>query len=156
LSGQCARNLSAVTSKDPPGGSVKRRRFLFVDDNAFIASAIQRIARACGLEVAATTSASSFCERYREQVPDLVGFDLAMPAGDGIELIRFLAAEGCRAPILIITGHDRRVLASAARLGRERGLNIVETLSKPFSAESLQAALARMGEIVTAAQRGHE
>ena len=88
--------------------------------------------------------AGSFRDRYLELAPDLIGFDLAMPGGDGIELIRFLAAEGCRAPILIITGHDRRVLDAAARLGRERGLNIVETLSKPFSVETLKGALERM------------
>lgn len=131
-----------------------RRRFLFVDDNSFIASAIERVASGCGFDVASTTTAEAFRERYREQVPDLIGFDLAMPAGDGIELIRFLAAEGCRAPILIITGHDRRVLAAAARLGRERGLKIVETLSKPFSVESLQGALARMNELIAEPERG--
>jgi hypothetical protein len=38
------------------------------------------------------------------------------------------------------------VLAAAARLGRERGLNIVETLSKPFSVETLKTALERLVE----------
>jgi len=154
LSGHCASEASSVAVGDLADAPVPRRRFLFVDDNAFIASAIQRVAGACGFDVRATTSAAAFRERYREEVPDLVGFDLAMPGGDGIELIRFLAGEGCRAPILIVTGHDRRVLASAARLGRERGLNIVETLSKPFSVESLQAALVRMNEIVAVDRRG--
>ena len=121
-------------------------RFLFVDDNVSLARAIGRAAGALGLDACATTTAAEFRRRYAEMAPDLVGFDLAMPGGDGIELIRFLAAEGCRAPILIITGHDPRVLASAARLGRERGLDIAETLSKPFSLDSLRAALDRMLE----------
>ncbi|HVC53913.1 MAG TPA: response regulator [Stellaceae bacterium] len=154
MSGHCASEAPSVALGDLANAPISRRRFLFVDDNAFIASAIQRVAGACGVEVRATTSAAAFRERYLEQVPDLVGFDLAMPDGDGIELIRFLAGEGCRAPILIVTGHDRRVLASAARLGRERGLNIVETLSKPFSVESLRAALARMSEIIAVESRG--
>jgi CheY-like chemotaxis protein len=121
-------------------------RFLFVDDNAFLARAIGRVAGALGLDTCATTNAAEFRARYHEMAPDLVGFDLAMPGGDGIELIRFLAGERCRAPILIITGHDPRVLASAARLGRARGLDIAETLSKPFSLDSLRAALDRMLE----------
>jgi CheY-like chemotaxis protein len=116
-------------------------RFLFVDDNAFLARAIERVASACGFDVCVTTTAAEFRERYHQLPPNLLGFDLAMPGGDGIELIRFLAEEGCRAPILIITGYDRRVLAAAARLGRERGLNIAATLSKPFSVETLRATL---------------
>ncbi len=153
MAGHSANELSSVSVEPQRGGTTYRPQFLFVDDNAFIASAIQRVAGGCGLDVRATTSAAAFRERYRERAPDLVGFDLAMPGGDGIELIRFLAAEGCRAPILIITGYDRRVLAAAARLGRERGLNIVETLSKPFSVETLQAALRRMSEAAFAVGR---
>ncbi|HEX3882976.1 MAG TPA: response regulator [Stellaceae bacterium] len=129
-----------------PGAAGPARQFLFVDDNVYIAQAIQRVAGSCGLEVRLATTAGSFCQRYQELTPDLIGFDLAMPGGDGIELIRFLAAQNCRAPILIITGHDQRVLAAAARLGRERGLNIVETLSKPFSVETLKTALEHLVE----------
>jgi len=141
LAGFNASDRAGIGEDKQPGELGLRRRFLFVDDNAYIASAVQRVAGKCGLEVRIATSAGSFRDRYHEQLPDLIGFDLAMPGGDGIELIRFLAAENCRAPILIITGHDQRVLAAAARLGRERGLNIVETLSKPFSVETLKAAL---------------
>lgn len=128
-------------------------RFLFVDDNAFLARAIERVADQCGFDVCATTTAVEFRKHYHELAPALIGFDLAMPGGDGIELIRFLADEGCRAPILIITGYDQRVLASAARLGRERGLNIAATLRKPFSVETLRAALERMREGLGPAQQ---
>jgi CheY-like chemotaxis protein len=141
-----ASDRTAVSGSQRPKGTGLARQFLFVDDNVYIAQAIQRVAGSCGLEVRLATTAGSFCQRYHELVPDLIGFDLAMPGGDGIELIRFLAGEGCKAPILIITGHDQRVLAAAARLGRERGLNIVETLSKPFSVETLKTALEHLVE----------
>jgi CheY-like chemotaxis protein len=139
---------------EPPNEAASRPQFLFVDDNNFIVGAVERVAGAYGLDVRATTSTATFREQYHRRVPDLVGFDLAMPDGDGIELMRFLAAENCRAPILIITGLDRRVLAAAARLGRERGLNIVETLSKPFTVETLCAALGRMSQAAQAEPKG--
>lgn len=146
MSGLDGSDRTAAAGSPRPAGSGHARQFLFVDDNVYIAQAIQRVAGACGLEVRLATTAGSFCQRYNELVPDIIGFDLAMPGGDGIELIRFLAAQNCRAPILIITGHDQRVLAAAARLGRERGLNIVETLSKPFSVETLKGALEHLVE----------
>jgi len=146
VSGFDASNRTAVAGNQRSAGTGLGRQFLFVDDNVYIAQAIQRVAGSCGLEVRLATTAGSFCQRYNELVPDIIGFDLAMPGGDGIELIRFLAAQNCRAPILIITGHDQRVLAAAARLGRERGLNIVETLSKPFSVETLKTALDHLVE----------
>jgi len=146
VSGLDGSDRTAAAGSPRPAGSAPARQFLFVDDNVYIAQAIQRVAGSCGLEVRLATTAGSFCQRYNELVPDIIGFDLAMPGGDGIELIRFLAAQNCRAPILIITGHDQRVLAAAARLGRERGLNIVETLSKPFSVETLKGALEHLVE----------
>ena len=115
-------------------------------DSQFATDSSSLIRLSSALRNAVKLSAGAFCQRYHELVPDLIGFDLAMPGGDGIELIRFLAGEGCKAPILIITGHDQRVLAAAARLGRERGLNIVETLSKPFSVETLKTALEHLVE----------
>ncbi len=146
MSGFDASDRTAAVGSQSPARGGPARQFLFVDDNVYIAQAIQRVAGSCGLEVRLATTAGSFCQRYNEMVPDIIGFDLAMPGGDGIELIRFLAAQNCRAPILIITGHDQRVLAAAARLGRERGLNIVETLSKPFSVETLKGALEHLVE----------
>jgi hypothetical protein len=43
---------------------------------------------------------------------------------DGVELLRFLADEDFRAPVLIVSGFDRRVLESAFRLGEALGLNM--------------------------------
>jgi CheY-like chemotaxis protein len=149
-----ASDRAAAVGSQRSVGSGPARQFLFVDDNVYIAQAIQRVAGSCGLEVRLATTAGSFCQRYNELVPDIIGFDLAMPGGDGIELIRFLAAQGCKAPILIITGHDQRVLAAAARLGRERGLNIVETLSKPFSVETLKGALEHLVEAAIIGEKG--
>ena len=57
---------------------------------------------------------------------------------DGVELLRFLADEGFRAPVLIISGFDRRVLDSAFRLGAALGLHMVGPLEKPTRLEELE------------------
>ena len=71
-------------------------------------------------------------QKYRELRPDAVTIDLAMPQVDGVELLRFLSEEKCTAPVIIVSGFDRRVLESSMRLGSALGLNMVGPLEKPF------------------------
>ncbi len=74
----------------------------------------------------------------------MVALDLGMPGMDGVELLRFLAAEGCKAPVLIVSGFDRRVLDSAFRLGQALGLDMCGPLEKPVRLEELEALLNRV------------
>jgi hypothetical protein len=60
---------------------------------------------------------------------------------DGVELLRFLAAEEYSAPVLIISGFDRRVLESAFRLGEALGLTMIGPLEKPVRFQQLERLL---------------
>jgi CheY-like chemotaxis protein len=71
----------------------------------------------------------------------MVALDLGMPGMDGVELLRFLADEDYRDPVLIISGFDRRILDSAFRLGSALGLQMVGPLEKPARLEELEAIL---------------
>jgi CheY-like chemotaxis protein len=71
----------------------------------------------------------------------VVALDLGMPGMDGVELIRFLADQDYRAPVLIVSGFDRRVLESAFRLGEALGLIMAGPLEKPVRLEALEALL---------------
>jgi len=71
----------------------------------------------------------------------VVALDLGMPGMDGVELIRFLADQDYRAPVLIVSGFDRRVLESAFRLGEALGLNMAGPLEKPVRLEALETLL---------------
>jgi FixJ family two-component response regulator len=67
-----------------------------------------------------------------------------MPQVDGVELLRFLAEEKCTAPVIIISGFDRRVLESSMRLGQALGLNMVGPLEKPVRLQELLDLLERI------------
>ena len=67
-----------------------------------------------------------------------------MPAVDGVELIRYLAEEGCKAHVMIASGFDSKVIDSVRQLGIERGLSISGTLQKPIRVDTLQAMLEQL------------
>lgn len=122
-----------------PGSS--QPLLLLIDDEPFVGRFLSHAAEECGYRALATATADSFKREYRLLQPDVIALDLAMPGGDGVELLRFLAAEQCKAPVLIVSGFDRRVLESSMRLGDKLGLNMIGPLAKPILVAELQEVL---------------
>lgn len=128
-----------------PHGMLAARglRALVVDDEPSVGRTIAYAAEACGCDAGLAISAAAFRKRYLLTRPDVVLLDLAIPGGDGIELLRFLAAEESAARIFIISGFDSRVVESAVRLGSALGLRMGGCLTKPVTVAELAEALAR-------------
>ena len=125
---------------EPPARS-EQPLLLLIDDEPTVGRFLAHAAEECGYRALATATADSFRREYRLLQPDAIAVDLAMPGGDGVELLRFLAAEECSAPVLIISGFDRRVLESSFRLGEALGLRMAGPLSKPVRLDELEAML---------------
>lgn len=116
---------------------------LIVDDDPNICELIKDVAEGQGFDVRTASSRDQFKRLYWSFNPSLIILDLQMPRGDGIELLRFLGADGCRAQILVVSGMDSRVLVTANRLGLSRGLRMLGVLEKPFAIDDLEAMLRR-------------
>ncbi|HUY68031.1 MAG TPA: EAL domain-containing response regulator, partial [Alphaproteobacteria bacterium] len=65
---------------------------------------------------------------------------------DGLELLRWLAGQNCRAQIVIMSGFDGRVLDAARRVGEERGLLIRYALQKPIHVQDLKGKFESLKE----------
>jgi CheY-like chemotaxis protein len=117
------------------------KQILVIDDDPLIGELVAAIARTCGYQVHATEAPEPFRDAYRTIAPDLILLDLQIPGTDGIELLRYLAEENCRQPVVIMSGFDGRVLESAKRLGVARGLRIAGIVPKPIGAAQLRALL---------------
>ena len=87
-------------------------RLLLIDDEPALADFLANAARECGFEPVVTSDDTEFRDTFRNHKPDMVALDLGMPGMDGVELLRFLADEQYRSPVLIVSGFDRRVLES--------------------------------------------
>ncbi|HEY8591408.1 MAG TPA: response regulator [Sphingomicrobium sp.] len=117
-------------------------RLLLIDDEEALAEFLATAAEEAGFQPVITRRDEEFREAFLADRPDMVALDLGMPGMDGVELIRFLADNQCEAPVLIVSGFDRRVLESAYRLGEAMGLRMVGPLEKPVRFEVLQELLA--------------
>jgi DNA-binding response OmpR family regulator len=119
-------------------------RLLLIDDEPALAEFLASAAEESGFEPVTTERDQQFRDEFISRRPDMVALDLGMPGMDGIELIRFLAAQNYSAPVLIVSGFDRRVLESAFRLGEALGLTMVGPVEKPVRFGVLEEMLSRL------------
>jgi DNA-binding response OmpR family regulator len=119
-------------------------RLLLIDDEPALAQFLATAAEDCGFQPIITSRDEDFRGKFMANQPDMVALDLGMPGMDGIELLRFLAEQDFKSPVLIVSGFDRRVLESAFRLGEALGLTMVGPLEKPVRLEELEKVLAQL------------
>jgi EAL domain-containing protein (putative c-di-GMP-specific phosphodiesterase class I)/CheY-like chemotaxis protein len=122
-----------------------KQRILVVDDESDVGEFVSAAAQAMGFDCTATTDATAFLNKL---TPDttLILLDLMMPEMDGIELLRLLARQKCKAGIILMSGVGKRTLESAGQLAQVLGLSIVGHLQKPFRLAELEEVLARIAE----------
>ena len=119
-------------------------RLLLIDDEPTLAEFLASAARESGFDAVIAVNDEEFRSEFLNERPDMVALDLGMPGMDGVELIRFLAGHDFEAPVLIVSGFDRRILESAFRLGEALGLTMVGPVEKPVRFEVLQEMLSRV------------
>src|SRR4051794_2866950 len=139
-------------------------RLLILDDDPGVLNFLAEVGRERRYDVALTGSIQELRSRYPTFDPSLIILDLQYGQGDGIEVLSYLKDQGCRSPIMLISGFDARVLETARRVGLEYGLAIVDALEKPIRLESLARLLETYREpdsdewtadLRTAIDRGH-
>lgn len=116
-------------------------RLLAIDDDPTIGRMLELLARNSDFEAKATTDSEEFARLAEEWQPTHVSVDLAMPGEDGLSVLRRLAAMGCEAQIIILSGFDDPVLDAARAMAEEHGLTVAGALIKPFSSSKLRALL---------------
>lgn len=109
-----------------------------VDDDVSFRTAVARLLKACGYQVALYESARQLLEKPPSTDPGCILLDVRMPGMSGHELQARLLNIGNTLPIVFLTGHgDIRMSVRAIKAGAE------DFLSKPVSKQTLIEAIQR-------------
>ena len=112
-------------------------RAVILDDDEQIADLEGELTRAAGFETTVTTRAAEFVAAVEKHRPKLIVLDLQIPEMDGVRALRMLADNRSQASILVVSGMDQRTINAAEEYGRNRQLNMLASLQKPFSPPEL-------------------
>ncbi len=121
------------------------KSLIIADDEPAFAQFVVKVANGMGYWAAAPESLSDLWRRVDEEWPTVLMVDLQMPEMDGVELLRELGQRRCPSKVVVVSGLDSRVLASASQLGTELGLAMEGAVQKPVRAAELRTLLAGLG-----------
>jgi two-component system, OmpR family, KDP operon response regulator KdpE len=118
------------------GMSTRPLRILVVDDDPAMVGAITALVGTEGHQVITAYDGLTAVKRFRDEHPDLVLLDLAMPGPDGFSVAGQMRAIG-PAPILVVSGESGEAAkVRALRIGAD------DYLVKPFGKAELLARIA--------------
>lgn len=110
---------------------------LLVDDSPLVTEALGILLVETGHRVATAGSVREALAAARAERPDVLLLDLTLPDGDGLDVLRTLAAEGhAPAATVALTGHDDEATAARCLAAGCRAV-----LGKPVPAMTLLRGL---------------
>ena len=109
-----------------------------IDDDDSLRSALVGLVRSLGYRASGFANAEDFLAADQAGASSAIVTDIQMPGLSGIELKERLAAQGCQAPVIMITGRAEPGLQEKAFAS-----GALCVLKKPFAAEALIDCLER-------------
>ena len=124
------------------------KRLLTIDDDShFFGLIISAIATPMGYRCEHARTFPAFKDLLSDNV-SVIMVDLMMPGVDGIEVLRFMSEQNCKAGILLFSGTDQRTLLVAEEMARELRLRVLGRLAKPLVRGDLEAFLRQEEQVV--------
>jgi DNA-binding response OmpR family regulator len=133
-----------------PLNASRTLRILVVDDDPAMVGAITALVSTEGHQVITAYDGLTAVRRFREEGPDLVLLDLAMPGPDGFTVAGQIRAAGT-SPIIVVSGES----GEPAKV-RALGIGADDYLTKPFGKAELLARIAAVMRRAEGTGRGLE
>ena len=116
----------------PPAAITDSPTVFLVDDDPAVRDAVSLLLRANGLAVAAFSGPADFLAADAARRPGCLVLDVRMPVMSGLDVQKQLRADGCRMPIIFMTGYGD--VPMALRAMKAGALDFIE---KPFPGQLL-------------------
>ncbi len=119
--------------------------FLVVEDQDFQRAALVGMLAGLGARhIVEASDGRSALEvlRGRTRPIDIVISDLEMPGMDGMEFVRHIGDADFPVAMILVSVHDRMLLASVGIMTEAYGISLLGTLEKPVAAERLATLIA--------------
>jgi len=126
------------------GAMAEKPRLLAIDDDPQVCDFLGEAAGRLGFELRTVSDPHEVDDVYHAFQPTVIVLDLVMPERDGIQILRFLAEEGCEALIALMSGYDQPMVRRAVSLGEALGLKLTEPLRKPIRLGDLRSVLKKV------------
>lgn len=141
-------NIAQIADSASPSGAAEARKptVLCVDDDPNISEAVARRLQRLGVHVVRAYDGMQGCWMAAQEKPDVIVLDVAMPNGNGIEILEWLKRNEQTAsiPVVVLTGKtDPKLCRRMCKLGAAR------FLCKPAPFEDLVEAIGQFVPLTT-------
>ncbi len=117
-------------------------RILLLDDDELITTMLSRALERAGHEVKVEHRAEGCVEKLKKWNADLFFLDIALPDGDGLEILGEVKNECPEIPVVMLTADDTAETAiKAMKLGA------VDYITKPFSVDEVKIIVSQILEV---------
>lgn len=133
---------------------VEHPKLMVIDDDTGISEIIETLGQETGYEVTVVNDYELIRRQYRKVQPDYITLDLDLGVDeeleiaergfDGLEFLQFLAAQNCKAKIIIVSGSSKETRQVTARIGKELNLDIIGSIGKPFKVSDFEKLLQKL------------
>lgn len=117
------------------------KRLLVVDDEPELGEFVGIVGSDLGFEVEVTSSPDDFMEAFGTFKPTTIVMDIVMPETNGVELVKWLIEQECRARVIVASGMNSVYGDCLTLLASGGGISL-SFLNKPYRLDALRETLA--------------
>jgi len=117
----------------------QKKSILIVDDDVDLLENTAFLIKSAGYDVLTAENGSVAVQKYRETHPNLVLMDVRMPIMDGYDAFFKIKQHDSEAKVILITAYAQ----DEQKLLKAKSLNLLDTISKPYTIEQLEDSIAK-------------